>query len=387
MGFVEFFQLIGSALKDLGSYFSSAHVELMGGLLALVVFSLKAYQVGREQITKRFRPFMIGESGFWDKPPARSIHKHQKVLERSIPILTVANFKGGVGKSTIAANLAAYFDSHRGRVLLIDLDYQGSLTDSVIKRDELTFGALALMNPDFKSHEIPPHFMPAMADFRTTRVCASNYRLLEEESRTLFKWIVGETKKDIRYLLHRFLQSTHVQAHFDIVIIDASPRITTASVNALCSSTHVLIPTILDGTSTTAAINTISAIQKLKENLSPSLEILGILPTFVDIRTSYSAREKTNLTFLAEELKVRFREEKVRILDEERILRRAAIASAAGSGAAYFYDAEIRQMFDKFGCRIASEINRGWLRTLADENEGYGRRLEGDGGNVIQLEC
>jgi len=284
MSFIEIFQLVGAALKDLGSYFSSAIVELMGGILALFVFTLKAYQVGREQITKRFRPFMIGESGFWDKPPTRSIYKHQQSLKQSIPIITIANFKGGVGKSTVAANLAAFFDSHRGRVLLIDLDYQGSLTDSVINRDDLTFGALALMDPDFNSRNIPQHFLPTSAGFENTRILASNYGLLEEESRALFKWIVGDTKKDIRYLLHRFLQSAHVQAHFDVVIIDASPRITTASVNALCASTHVLIPTILDGTSTTAALNTVSAVHKLKANLSPSLNLLGILPTFVDIR-------------------------------------------------------------------------------------------------------
>jgi len=386
MSFIEIFQLVGAALKDLGSYFSSAIVELMGGILALFVFTLKAYQVGREQITKRFRPFMIGESGFWDKPPTRSIYKHQQSLKQSIPIITIANFKGGVGKSTVAANLAAFFDSHRGRVLLIDLDYQGSLTDSVINRDDLTFGALALMDPDFKSRNIPQHFLPTSAGFENTRILASNYGLLEEESRALFKWIVGDTKKDIRYLLHRFLQSAHVQAHFDVVIIDASPRITTASVNALCASTHVLIPTILDGTSTTAALNTVSAVHKLKTNLSPSLNLLGILPTFVDIRTDYSPRERSNVAFLMDELASRFASEQVRLLDQERILRRAAIAAAAGSGAAYFQNAEVREMFEKFGRRIASEINRGWLRTIADESEANDRRVEGDGGNVIQLE-
>ncbi len=386
MSFIEIFQLVGAALKDLGSYFSSAMVELVGGILALFVFSMKAYQVGREQITKRFRPFMIGETGFWDKPPTRSIYKHQQALKQSIPIITIANFKGGVGKSTVAANLAAFFDSCRGRVLLIDLDYQGSLTDSVINRDDLSFGALALMDPDFQSHKIPQHFLPTSDPFENTRILASNYRLLEEESRALFKWIVGDTKKDIRYLLHRFLQSAHVQAHFDVVIIDASPRITTASVNALCASTHVLIPTILDGTSATAALNTVSAVQKLKTNLSPSLSLLGILPTFVDIRTDYSPRERSNLAFLMDELASRFADENVRLLEEERILRRAAIAAAAGSGAAYFQDTEVRAMFDRFGYRMASEINRGWLRTIANESEAYDRRVEGDGGNVIQLE-
>jgi len=385
MGLIEFFQLVGSALKDLGSYFSTAIVELLGGILALVVFTMKAYQVGRQQITRRFRPFIIGETGFWDKPPTRSIYKHQQALAKSIPIITIANFKGGVGKSTVAANLAASYDQHRARVLLIDFDYQGSLTDTVINRDELSFGTLHLMDPDFRSDELPRHFVPALENFNNTRVLASNYKLLESESRTLFKWIVGDTKKDIRYLLHRFLQSTHVQAHFDVVIIDASPRITTASVNALCSSTHVIIPTMLDGTAATAALNTVSAVYKLKQKLSPSLDFLGILPTFVDRRTEYSPRELNNLYFLADEIQSRFPDEGLGIFHEERILRRAAIASAAGNGAAYFHDAEIREMFDKLGRRIATEIGRGWLRTLTDESERDDRLAEGDTGNVVQL--
>jgi len=386
MSFVEFFQLIGSALKDLGSYFSAAIVELMGGILALVVFTLKAYQVGRHQITKKFRPFIIGESGFWDKPATRSIYKHQQALKKSIPILTIANFKGGVGKSTVAANLAAFFDERRARVLLIDLDYQGSLTDAVLNRDDVSFGTLGLMDPAFRSKNIPRHFLPANGGFSNTRVLASNYTLLEQESRALFQWIVGETKNDIRYLLHRFLQSEHVQAHFDIVIIDASPRITTASINALCGSTHVLIPTILDGTSATAALNTVSAVCNLKQKLSPSLQLLGILPTFVDKRTDYTPREKMNLSFLVEELTNRFSDEAIKVLDGERILRRAAVAAAAGNGAAYFHDVEVREMFRSLGQRIATEIDRGSLRTIANESEGNDRRVEGNQGNVVRLE-
>jgi len=386
MGFIEFFHLIGSALKDLGSYFSSSIVELLGGLFALVVFSLKAYQVGRDGIIKRFRPFIIGESGFWDKPPTRSIYKHQEALKSSIPILTIANFKGGVGKSTVAANLAACLDDHGGRILLLDLDFQGSLTDTLTRTDNLSFGTLRLMDPDFRSRELPEHFTRPISNFRTTSLIASNYTLLEEESRSLFKWIVRDTKKDIRYFVHRFLQSAHVQAHFDVVIIDASPRITTASVNALCASTHVLIPTILDGTSTTAAINTVSAVHNLKDKLSPSLELLGILPTFVNVRTGYNDREQSNLSFIRQTLRDNFPNQEVRIFEAERILRREAIATVAGDGVAYFHNAEVCEMYKQLGQRIASEINRGWLREFAHESERDGGRSDGNAADVIQME-
>lgn len=70
---------------------------------------------------------------FWLRTPdPQTLSAHQQGLATSIPIVCVVNFKGGVGKTTICANLAAYFAERGKRVLMIDCDYQGSLSDTVL---------------------------------------------------------------------------------------------------------------------------------------------------------------------------------------------------------------------------------------------------------------
>jgi hypothetical protein len=68
----------------------------------------------------------------WMRVPTKPEGYHERI-QQSIPIMVLANLKGGVGKTTIAANLAAYFETQKKeRVLAIDLDYQGSLSSMLL---------------------------------------------------------------------------------------------------------------------------------------------------------------------------------------------------------------------------------------------------------------
>ena len=110
------------------------------------------------------------------------------------------------------------------------------------------------------------------------------YGFSRAEIQMMFRWLVGQDE-EIRYNLSRYLQSapfkSDADSAFDIVLIDAPPRLLTGVVNALAASTDVLIPTILDGQSHIATLNTITAVQQFRQKLNPGLRVLGVVPSMV----------------------------------------------------------------------------------------------------------
>ena len=158
--------------------------------------------------------------------------------------------------------------------------------------------------------------------------------------------------------------------------------------NAICASTHVLVPTILDGLSTSAAINTIDVLLKLREKLSPSLEITGVVPTFVFQKTGYSSKEKKALEYLKQEIDSRFlgkQDNKIKIFEEQRILQKQAIANVAGKSIAFFQDADVRNMFTQLGIEVSKAFGDAFVRKLGYESEGIEGGVRRASGTVVQL--
>ena len=179
-----------------------------------------------------------------------------------------------------------------------------------------------------------------------------------------------------------------MQKTYDLVIIDAPPRLMTATVNAVCASTHVLVPTILDGLSASAAVNTIDALLKLKDKISPSLKIVGVVPTFVFQKTGYRRREALALNDLKEDIQARFsrkQEGAIKVFEDERILRKEAIANVAGEKVAFFHDADVRNMYTRLGIAVARAIGGELERKLGDEGARATVEPRSADDNVVQL--
>lgn len=227
-------------------------------------------------------------NGIWlSRPPVYPQNKDQYSLrmQASIPIITLANLKGGVGKTTLAANLAAFYAINKGeRVLLIDLDFQGSLSSMVVAREDMIGGAAGskarrLVAGELNAQNLIDAAVPCNRMERA-KVISSYYDLAIAENSTMIRWLLGEEGDDVRYRLASVLLDPMVQQHFNRVIIDAPPRMTTAAIQAFCASTHALIPTILDGLSGDAVATFVDELQRLKEaGLCPHLRVLGVVAT------------------------------------------------------------------------------------------------------------
>ncbi len=330
----------------------------------------KEKTTGLEVTIKGIRDLINEETDIWLRNPPNLV-AHLAQIRKSVPIVTVCNFKGGVGKTSLTSLLAGYFDLHQHkRVLLIDFDYQGSLTDTLTASANLpNFEASSrrLFERDMAPDDVLARAYPLHPALSRTKLFSCFYGFNRIENTVMMRWIAEN--QEARYLAHAVLSSPAVQNAFDIVIIDAPPRLSTATVNAFCASTHILIPTILDSMSTQAALNTLGVIREFREQLNPGLEVLGIVPTMVSQR-EMNARERDFLERMVARLPGFWRRAPLpHVFEEQKICRREAIATALGTELAYNSSPEVRNMAIALGTALTER-----LITHADED--FGDALE-----------
>ncbi len=223
------------------------------------------------------------EGRFWNQKPRKAVPKFRRLLDRNMAIISVFNLKGGVGKTTCCANLAAAFVERGYRVLMLDLDLQGSLSSMFLPPDLVAERAKAkrLMNDFLRSAangrkmNLLPFLEPVLEDSGSAIAATSDLMAYAELNLTM-QWMLRLGNKDTRFLLRRALHQRRIQRRFDVVLIDCPPLINTCCVNALAASDYVLTPVTPSRKVAERVTKLLHNLHELKSVINPHLQMLGM---------------------------------------------------------------------------------------------------------------
>lgn len=312
-----------------------------------------------EKMTKVVEAVTSDSRNIWRRRPISPPSDLDDRLLRSIPIVSVANLKGGVGKTTITANLAAYLDLDRSkRILLVDLDYQGSLSSLCLSAADLTKieqQMSKVITGERDGSWLVDAATPLQKALPRSKIVTCLYEFADLENRQMVRWIAGEPIGDIRFVLAEALHSPEVQAAFDVVLIDCPPRMTTGFINAMAASTHLLVPTILDRLSVEAVATFLRQMKELRGELCPRLQPLGIVGSMVEFSTGLKPYEERSLVAAQTAAPGAWGGD-VHVFREEYIPAKTAIARSAGHALAYIGDPDCKRIFARFGAKVAERL-------------------------------
>jgi len=216
-----------------------------------------------------------------DNPMSKrgSVYSSRSRQDLNIPIIAIANQKGGTGKTTTAINLSAALADKGFSVLLIDIDAQAhaslglgvevenlsySIYDVMVKNTELE---LAILPTKIKRLDIVP---------ATSILTGAQLEIADLLGREM----------GLRTAVYKMINTS--QRHYDYILIDCSPSLNLLTINSFVAAKALLVPIQTHYFSLEGMKELFSTIQIVKDRLNSELDLLGILPTLFDARTRMS---------------------------------------------------------------------------------------------------
>ena len=215
---------------------------------------------------------MRGESGTMPIPGPEELAAGAGVGR----VIAVANQKGGVGKTTTAVSLAAYLGLV-GRVLLVDLDPQANATSSLgftprtlyLSIYDVLLGSRTIDEVTLETTETHVSLVPSSQALSGAQV-----------------ELTDDPQRDVR--LRAALDA--VRNEYDVIVVDCPPSLGVLTVNALGAADAVLIPVQCEYLALEGLGQLMEIVEAVREELNPSLEVLGVVLTMQDARTNLSAQ-------------------------------------------------------------------------------------------------
>ena len=187
-------------------------------------------------------------------------------------IISVANQKGGVGKTTTTINLSTMLAKKGKKVLLIDADPQGNATSGVGAEKNVELSTYDILVADTEIEETLEKTV-----IKNLLVCPSNINLAGAEVE-----LVSMMSREQR--LKEKLEN--IKDEFDYIFIDCPPSLGLITLNAFTASDSVLIPVQCEFFALEGIMQLLNTIMLAQKSLNPNLEIEGVLLTMLDSRTN-----------------------------------------------------------------------------------------------------
>lgn len=193
-------------------------------------------------------------------------------------ILSIANQKGGVGKTTTTINLAAALVERGAKVLLVDLDPQGNAStglgvapaDRTRTTSDLLLDELPVAEVIIPTETAGLYLCPANAD-----LSSADMELVANEKRS--------------FLLHDALREPGIDSYaLDFILIDCPPSLSLLTVNALVASNAVLVPLQTEFFALEGLSQLMLTVREVRQSANPALRIEGVVLTMHDARNRLS---------------------------------------------------------------------------------------------------
>lgn len=192
-------------------------------------------------------------------------------------VISVTNQKGGVGKTTTAVNLAYYIAKAGKKTLLIDFDPQGNATSGlgVDKQNlKLTMADVVMESATLDQVIVPTEYKNFFLAPTTPFLADTEVQLAQADKRFS--------------RLRNAIEATGDT--YDVIIIDNPPSLSLLTVNGLVASKYVVLPVQAEFYALEGLGQLLETMKLVRKGMNPVLELLGVLPTMIDSRTTLSGQ-------------------------------------------------------------------------------------------------